>query len=141
MCYVAGKTGAVVGWTAWGGGCGQGVCHPRSYMDTGAYERAPGVRGRVGQHGVGLAIKESIVREATWSQELMKELLMSMTFNLADTSNAITFFVAYSPTDTVSNTREQKNAVWEGLDSAVSRVPGSDYSFFIDTNARTGVQI
>ena len=90
---------------------------------------------------MGLAIKESIVREATWSQELMKELLMSMTFNLADTSNAITFFVAYSPTDTVSNTREQKNAVWEGLDSAVSRVPGSDYSFFIDTNARTGVQI
>ena len=79
---------------------------------------------------MGLAIKESIVREATWSQELMKELLMSMTFNLADTSNAITFFMAYSPTDTVSNTREQKNAVWEDLDIAVSRVPGSDYSFF-----------
>ena len=79
---------------------------------------------------MGLAIKESIVREATWSQELMKELLMSMTFNLADTSNAITFFVAYSPTHTVSNTREQKDAVWEDLDSAASRVPGSDYSFF-----------
>ena len=79
---------------------------------------------------MGLAIKESIVREATWSQELMKELLMSMTFTLAETSNAFTFFVAYSPTDTMSNTREQKNAVWEDLDGAVSRVPGSDYSFF-----------
>ena len=36
----------------------------------------------------------------------MNELLMSTTFSLVDTSNAITFIVAYGPTDTVSNTRE-----------------------------------
>ena len=40
----------------------------------------------------------------------MNERLMSMTFNLAGKSNAITFDVAYGPTGTVSNTREQKDA-------------------------------
>ena len=47
---------------------------------------------------MGLAVKESIVREATWTQKLINELLMSMTFNLADTSNAVTFIVAYGST-------------------------------------------
>ena len=67
-----------------------------------------GSTGRAGQHGVGLAVKESIIREATWTQELTNERLMSMTFNLTGKSNAVTFIVAYGPTDTVSNTREQK---------------------------------
>ena len=46
-------------------------------------------------------IKESIIREATWTQELTNERLMSMTFNLTGKSNAVTFVVAYGPTDTV----------------------------------------
>ena len=101
-----------------------------------------GSSGRAGQHGVGLAVKESIVYEATWTQELTNERLMSMTFNLAGKSNAITFVVANGPTYTVSNTREQKDAFWADLDSAVSRVPRSDYQFaFLDANARTGVRI
>ena len=83
--------------------------------------------GRAGQHGVGLAVKESI--EATWTQELTNERLMSMTFKLACKSNAIIFVVAYGPTDTVPNTCEQKDAFQVGLDSAVSRVPISDYLF------------
>ena len=67
---------------------------------------------------------------------------MSMTFYLAGKSNAINFVVAYSPTDTVSNTREQKDVFWADLESAVSRVPSSDYLFvLIDANARTGVQM
>ena len=41
-----------------------------------------GSTGRAGQHGVGLAVKESIIREATWTQELTNERLMSMTFQL-----------------------------------------------------------
>ena len=60
----------------------------------------------------------------------MNELLMSITFNLEDTSNAIIFIVAYGPTDTVSNTREQTDAVWEDFNSPVSRVFSSDYLFF-----------
>ena len=101
-----------------------------------------GSSGQAGQHGVELAVKESIVREATWTQELTNERLMSMTFHLAGKSNAINFVVAYGPTDTVSNTREQKDVFWADLNSAVSRVPSSDYLLvLIDANARTGVRI
>ena len=65
---------------------------------------------------------------------------MSMTFNLTGKSNAVT--LAYGPTDTVSNTREQKDVFWAGLESAVSRVPSSDYLFvLIDANAKTGVRM
>ena len=67
---------------------------------------------------MGLVIKESIVREATWTQELTKERLMSMTFNLAGKSNVITFVVAYGPTATMPNMREQKDAFWVNLESA-----------------------
>ena len=97
---------------------------------------------RAGQHGVGLAVKESIIREARWTQELTNERLMSMTFNLTGKSNAVTFVVAYGPTDTVSNTREQKDVFWADLESAVSGVPSSDYLFVLtDANARTGVRM
>ena len=90
----------------------------------------------------GLAVKESIIRGATWTQELTNERLMSMTFNLTGKSNAITFVVAYGPTDTVSNTRRQKDVFWADLESAVSRVPSSDCLFvLIDANARTGVRM
>ena len=95
-----------------------------------------GNSSRAGQHGVGLAVKEFIVHEATWTQELANERLMSMTFNLTGKSNAVTFVVAYGPTDTVSNTREHKDVFWADLESAVSRV-----FFLIDANARTGVRM
>ena len=101
-----------------------------------------GNSGRAGHHGVGLAVKESIINEATWTQELTNERLMSMTFNLTGKSNAVTFVVASGPTDTVSNTREQKDVFWADLESAVSREPSSDYPFVvIDANARTGVRM
>ena len=104
--------------------------------------RVGGSSGRAGQHGVGLAVKESIIREATWTQELTNERLISMTFNLTSKSNAITFVVAYGPTDTVSKTREQKHVFWADLECAVSRVPSSDDLFvLIDANARTGVRM
>ena len=101
-----------------------------------------GSTGRAGQHGVGLAVKESIIREATWTQKLTNKRLMSMTFNLTGKSNAITFVVAYGLTDTVSNTRQQKDVFWVDLENTVSRVPSSDYLFvLIDANARTGVRM
>ena len=101
-----------------------------------------GSSGRAGQHRVGLAVKESIIREATWTQELTNECLMSMAFNLTGKSNAVTFVVAYGPTDIVSNTREQKDVFWADLENAVSRVPSSDYRFvLLDADARTGVRM
>ena len=67
---------------------------------------------------------------------------MSMTFDLTGKSNAVTFVVAYGPTDTVSNTREQEDVFWADLESTVSRVPSSDYLFvLIDANARAGVRM
>ena len=99
-----------------------------------------GSSGRAGQHGVGLVVKESVIREATWTQELTNERLMSMTFNLTGKSNDVTFVVAYGATDTVSNTREQKDVFGADLESAVSRVPSSDYLFvLINANAETCV--
>ena len=95
-----------------------------------------GNSGRAGQHGVGLAVKEFIIHEAMWTQELANERLMSMAFNLIGKSNAVTFVVAYGPTDTVSNTREHKDVFWADLESAVSRV-----FVLIDDNARTGVRM
>ena len=78
--------------------------------------------GRAGQHEEGLEVKEYIVREAMWRQELTNERLMS---------NAITFVVAYGPTYTVSDTREQKDAFWVDLDSsAVRGLPSSDIFLF-----------
>ena len=101
-----------------------------------------GSTGRAGQHGVELAVKESIIRGATWTQELTNERLMSTTFNLTGKSNAITFVVAYGPTNTVSNTRQHKDVFWADLESAVSRVPSSDCLFvLIGANARTGVRM
>ena len=50
-----------------------------------------GSSDRAGQHGIRLAVKEAIVREATWTQELTNVRLMSMIFNLAGKSNAISF--------------------------------------------------
>ena len=101
-----------------------------------------GSSGRAGQHRVGLAVKESIIREATWTQELTNECLMSMVFNLTGKSNAVTFVVAYGPRDIVSNMREQKDVFWADLENAVSRVPSSDYRFvLLDADARTGVRM
>ena len=65
------------------------------------------ISDRAGRHGVGLVVKESIVREATWTQELTNDRLMSMTFNLAGKSNAIAFVVAFSPTNTVQYARTE----------------------------------
>ena len=43
---------------------------------------------------------------------------------------------------TVSNSRQQKDAFWVNLDSAVSQVSSSDYLFILrDANARSGVRI
>ena len=91
---------------------------------------------------MGLAVKESIIRQATWTRELTNERLMSMTFNSAVKSNAITSVVAYGSTDTVSNTQEQKDKVRADFESAIGQVPSSNYLFvLIDAYASTGVRM
>ena len=97
--------------------------------------------GWAGQYGVVLAaVKESIIREATWTQELTNERLVS--FNLVGKSDAITFVVEYGLTDNMSTTRERENAFWVDLDCIVSRVPSSDYlHVIVDSNARTDARL
>ena len=75
--------------------------------------------GRAGQHGIGLAVKESIVREATWTQELTNERLMSMTFHLAGKSNAIKF-LWHMTRQLLCPIRESRRMLFGGLKSAVS---------------------
>ena len=55
-------------------------------------------------------------------------------------STTLSFLLWYI--DTVSNTQQQKDALWASLDSALSRVSSSDYIFLLrDANARTGRRI
>ena len=93
--------------------------------------REDGSSGQAGLYGMELAVMESIIREATGTQELTNECLMSTTFNLAGKYKAI-IFVAYGPTGTVSNTREHRDAFWVDFCNAVSRVYSSDYLFFFN---------
>ena len=78
-----------------------------------------GSSGRAGQHGVGLAVKEYIVREGKWTQELTNKHLMSMTFQLGRQVQRYHFSCGIWP-DNVSSTREQKDASWSDLENAVS---------------------
>ena len=92
-----------------------------------------GSSGRPEQHGVGLAVKESIVQEATWTQELTNERLMPMTFNFCCGIWPDIYCIQYAGTE---------GCFRADSESAVRRVPSSDYLFvLIDTNARTGVGI
>ena len=70
-----------------------------------------GSSGRAGRHGVVLAVKESIVREATWTHKLTNERLMSMTFNLAGKFNAA-LLLWHMATDTVSTTNRRVRFGW-----------------------------
>ena len=79
---------------------------------------------------MGLAVTESIIRKATWTQELTNERLMSMTFNLTGKSNAVTFIVAYGPADTVFNTRKQKAVVWADLEGVLVECPAATICLF-----------
>ena len=61
---------------------------------------------------------------------------MSMTFRLAGKSNAVTFIVAYAPTDTPQS-REERDMFWTELSSIVHRVPLKHHLFILmDANVR-----
>ena len=96
------------GWTAWGGASGQGVYHPRSYVDTGAYERAPDVD----DFQLDKQVQRCHLCCGIWPES---------------------YCVQYAGTEDV---------FWADLESAVNRVPSSDYLFvLIDANAGTGVRM
>ena len=93
-----------------------------------------------GQHGVGFAIKESIllVEKDGLAVEYTSTRLVKVRLNLKGKYNEISFVVAYAPTDSHKSVRD-KDLFWTALGSTVAAVPkGEHLLVMMDANARTG---
>ena len=91
--------------------------------------------GNKGQGGVGLAVRTSITRAAR-PPEFISDRLLKVTLELRGRAKAVTFFVAYAPTET--HNASNKHAFWTILDRAVKDVPRHEQLFVLmDANART----
>ena len=94
--------------------------------------------GKKGQGGVGLAVRTSITRAAP-PPELISDRLLKVTLELRGRAKAVTFFVAYAPTETHDAVNSKKHAFWTNLDRAVKDVPRHEQRFVLmDANARIG---
>ena len=93
--------------------------------------------GKKGQGGVGLTVRTSITRAAR-PPEFISDGLLKVKLELRGRAKAVTFFVAYAPTETQNASK--KHAFWTTLDSrAVKEVPRHEQMFVLmDANARTG---
>ena len=76
--------------------------------------------GKKGQSGVGLAVRTSITRAAR-PPEFIIDRLLKVILELHGRAKAVTFFVAYAPTET--HNANNKHAFWTSLDKAVEAVP------------------
>ena len=86
---------------------------------------------------MGLAVKESICSNSTYTTEYVDERLMAMRFEISDQSGAVNFISAYAPTEVTKD--ETKQAFWDRLDSLVQRIPAKECLYVLmDANARTG---
>ena len=93
-----------------------------------------------GQHGVALAVKESICKTSKFTREDVNKRLMSMRFEMSGQHQAVNFVVGYAPTEPSDS--ENKRAFWHRLDSLVQRIPKKECLFVLmDANARTGLKI
>ena len=92
--------------------------------------------GKKGQGGVGLAMRTSITSAAR-PPEFISDRLLKVTLELCGRAKAVTFFVAFAPTET--HNASNKHAFWTTLDRAVKEVPRHEQLFVLmDTNTRTG---
>ena len=96
------------------------------------------VKGRKGQHGVGLAIKEEIVKKAGEDGiafECISARLLKARISIK--SNFVTFVIAYAPTEEAPE--GQKAKYMAALNDTVASVPAQEYVFVLtDANARIG---
>ena len=89
-----------------------------------------------GQAEVGLAVRTSNIRAAR-PPEFISDRLLKVTLELHGRAKAVTFVVAYAPTET--SNASNKHAFWTSLDRAVKKVPKHEQLFVLmDANARTG---
>ena len=92
--------------------------------------------GNKGQGGVGLPVRTSITRAAR-PPEFISDRLLKVTLELRGRAKAVSFVVAYAPTET-QNARN-KHSFWTSLDRVVEEVPKHEQLFVLmDANARTG---
>ena len=92
--------------------------------------------GKKGQGGVGLALRTSITHAAR-PPEFISDRLLKVTLELRGRAKAVTFVVAYAPTETQN--ASNKHALWTSLDRVVEEVPKHELMFVLmDANARTG---
>ena len=93
-----------------------------------------------GQLGVGLAIKESICNNATYTTEYIDERLMAMRFEISGQRQAVNFVATYAPTEVATD--ETKQAFWSSLHDLVQQIPSKECVYvLIDANARTGQRL
>ena len=91
--------------------------------------------GKKGQGGPRLAVRTSITRAAR-PPEFISDRLLKVTLELRGRAKAVTFFVAYAPTEI--HDASKKHAFWTTLDRAVKDVPRHERLFVLmDANART----
>ena len=97
-----------------------------------------GVKGRKGQHGVGPAIKEKIVKKAGEDGITIERIAVSLQkARISIKSNFVTFVVAYAPTEEAPEGRKVKYMA--ALNCTVASVPAREYVFVsTDANARAG---
>ena len=92
--------------------------------------------GKKGKGGVGLAVRTSITRAAR-PPEFISDRLLTVTLELRGRAKAVTFVVAYTPTE--AQNANKKHAFWTSLDRIVVEVPKHEQLFVLmDANARTG---
>ena len=92
--------------------------------------------GKKGHGGVGLAVRNSITRAAR-PPEFISDRLSKVTLELRVRAKAVTFVVAYAPTE--PQNANNKHAFWTSLDRVVEEVPKYEQLFVLmDANARTG---
>ena len=99
-----------------------------------AVARMVGKKGKQG--GVGIAVRTSITCAAR-PPEFISDRLLKVTLDLRGRDKAVTFFVAYGPTETQN--AGNKHAFWTSLDRVVEKGPKHEQLIvLIDANARTG---
>ena len=86
--------------------------------------------GKKGQGGVGLAVRTPITRAAR-PPEFISDRLLKVTLEVRGRAKAVTFFMAYVPTET-QNARN-KHEFWTTSDRAVEGVPRHEQ--YLDTNS------
>ena len=92
--------------------------------------------GKKGQGGVGLAVRTFITRAAR-PPECISDRLLKVTLELRGRAEAVTFAVAYAPTETQN--ADKKHAFGTSLDRVVEEVPKHEQLFVLmDANAHTG---